>query len=70
MNTKTFALFLMVTCLLLLPLVANGGQATFSWDSVDADDLAGYRLYMSDTSGSYTGPPDLLKFPWARKRKP
>jgi hypothetical protein len=36
----------------LLPVVAN--SITFEWDSVVADDLAGYRLYMSPTSNTYT----------------
>ena len=32
---------------------ALAGTATFTWDPVDANDLSGYRLYMSDTSGQY-----------------
>ena len=42
---------------LTLAAPAMAGSATFTWDPVEAGDLAGYRLYMSDMSGKYDGAP-------------
>lgn len=41
--------------ILLLPIsTAFGADVTFEWDPNTETDLAGYRLYQSDTSGVYT----------------
>ena len=41
------------TSCLLVAAAHAGSNVTLSWDPVTAPDLAGYRLYQSDTAGRY-----------------
>jgi len=51
---KAIFLVLFLICLVFVPYVNAASNITFAWDSNSESDLAGYRLYQSQTSGSYT----------------
>jgi hypothetical protein len=42
-----------ISFFLVLAAAHAGSNVTFAWDPVAAPDLAGYRLYQSDTAGRY-----------------
>ena len=49
---KIALLFVTLLCLIATPVLAM--DVNFAWDANSESDLAGYRLYQSGTSGSYT----------------
>lgn len=52
---KRIILAILLGFLLLLGVSSSwGGQVIFEWDPNTEEDLAGYRLYQSTTSGEYT----------------
>lgn len=50
---KRFLLSILIFCLMTLPVYAVGTTINFAWDPNIESDLAGYRLYQSNISGSY-----------------
>lgn len=49
---KVILLAVIFSCLVAAPVIAK--DINFAWDANSESDLAGYRLYQSGTSGSYT----------------
>ena len=50
---KKISLILLGLVFLLSTTVFAGSTVTFSWEPNSESDLAGYKLYQSDTSGNY-----------------
>ena len=48
-------LFLTLCFLAMATVAWCGSNVTFQWDANSENDLAGYKLYRSATSGDYTG---------------
>lgn len=52
---KRFTIALIVALFLVCSFSSSqAGQVVFEWDPNSEEDLAGYRLYQSTTSGQYT----------------
>lgn len=47
------AALIIVLLMAVAPPARAASNVTFAWDSVTATDLQGYRLYQSNTSGTY-----------------
>lgn len=44
---------ILILAILTLPTLALGAPITLQWDANSESDLAGYRIYQSNTPGSY-----------------
>ena len=54
MKALKTTIFICFILLLFAGMARAETQVTFAWDAVKSEDLAGYRLYQSKTSGKYT----------------
>lgn len=59
---KRLLFSVLMFCLMTLPAYTVGTTINFEWDPNIESDLAGYRLYQSDVSGSYIDP-EILDIP-------
>lgn len=54
MKALKTACFVCFIVFVLVGMAHAETQVTLAWDAVESEDLAGYRLYQSNTSGKYT----------------
>lgn len=50
---KTKSIFMLLLVLFIFPSAGFAADVTLAWDAVDADNLAGYRVYAREAGDSY-----------------